>query len=52
MDVKLIMNGNVTVDELKELHERKGTNFIIEDGQSRRNKSERKGNWEVGRNML
>ena len=33
MDVKLIMNGNVTVDELKELHERKGTNFIIEDGQ-------------------
>lgn len=32
MDIKLIFDGTATVEELQELHEKKGFEFIIEDG--------------------
>lgn len=33
MDISLIFNGDVTPFELLELHEKKGYEFVIEDGQ-------------------
>lgn len=33
MDISLIFSGEVTPFELLELHEKKGYEFVIEDGQ-------------------
>lgn len=34
MDIKAIFEGKATVDELQELHEKKGVEVVIENGQA------------------
>lgn len=32
MDIRLIYEGKATLDDLQELHDKKGYEFVIEDG--------------------
>lgn len=32
MEIKLVLDGQATIEEIQELHDKKGYDFIIEDG--------------------